>query len=162
MSMKFPKLPWQKKSEDTAATQAQSTFSWRIIAYAAMTLLVVLFALSLLWVYAWPNMFGSRGMLLRERMPYPLVIISPKQIITYGEYAENSIAVKRFYESQDFSQIGLRVDLNTEEGQKRFMVRKKEVLNKMIEDEALRSIAKDENITDTKDMAREGVRRSLE
>ncbi len=159
--MKFPKFPWQK-GEDVGSAQAGPTFPLRIIAYAVMTILVVLFALSLLWVYAWPNMFGSRGMLLRERMPYPLVIISPKQIITYREYAENSRAVKRFYESQDFSQIGLRVDLNTEEGQKRFMVRKKEVLNKMIEDEALRSIAKDENITVTKDMAREGVRRSLE
>jgi hypothetical protein len=145
--MKFPKLPWQKNEDDTATVPA---------------LLIVLFAVSLLWVYAWPNMFGERGAVLRERMPYPLVVISPRQVITYGEYAENSRAVKRFYESQDFSQIGLRVDLHTEEGQKRFMVRKKEVLNKMIEDEALRYIAKNENIVVTKDMAREGVRRSLE
>lgn len=134
----------------------------RILGYGALSLIVVLFALSLVWVYAFPNMFGSRGALLRERMPYPLVIVSPKQIITYREYTENARAVKRFYENQDFSQLGLRVDFSTEEGQKRFLIRKKEVLNKMIEDEALLVIAKEEGITVTKEMAREGVRRSLD
>ena len=159
--MKISKLPWQK-NEDTDSQQRQPVIHLRIIAYATLTCLVLFFALSLLWVYAWPNMFGTRGLMLREKMPYPLVYISPKQIITYRQYAENSQAVKRFYENQDFSQIGLRVDLHTEEGQKRFLVRKKEILNKMLEDEALRYIAKRENIVVTKDMAREGVRRSLE
>jgi parvulin-like peptidyl-prolyl isomerase len=101
-------------------------------------------------------------MLIRERMPYPLVVLSPSQIITYQEYRENTEAVKRFYQNQDFSQLGLRVDFSTEDGQKRFLVRKKEVLNKMIEDEALRKIAQDEGIVVTKDMAREGVKRSLD
>lgn len=161
--MQFLKKILPKKTETKSEGSSQKlSVPPRVIGYGVLSLGVVLFALSLVWVYALPGIFGAKGVELRERMPYPLVIVSPSQVITYREYAENTRAVKRFYENQDFSKLGLRVDLSTEEGQKRFLVRKKEILNKMIEDEALLAIAKGEGITVTKEMARDGVKRSLD
>ena len=159
--MKLPKITWGKKGEGEEG-ESGIHVSPAALVYSVLTLLVVLFALSLIWVYAWPNMLGSKMETLRERMPYPMVVIFPNQVITFREYHENTTAMQRFYENQDFSKLGLRVDFSTEEGQKRLLVRKKEVLNKMVEDSALRVIAKEEGIIVTKDVARDGVKRTLE
>jgi parvulin-like peptidyl-prolyl isomerase len=71
-------------------------------------------------------------------------------------------SVKRFYETQDFSKVGLRVDFSTDDGKKRFKVREKEVLNKMVEDTAIEMLAKEQGITVTRDEATQGVARKLE
>ncbi len=156
----MPKMPFRKK--ESANNEPPVTIKPIVALYVVLTLVALFFAVSLVWVYAWPNMFGTRGVSLRERMPYPMVVFSPTNIITYREYSKNTEAVQRFYENQDFSQIGLRVDFTTEEGKKRLAIRKKEVLNKMIEDEALRRIAKEEGIAVTQDMARESIKRTLD
>jgi len=131
------------------------------VLYASFATLILIFVVSLIVVYAFPesNVFASR---LKGVLPYPLVVMSYQDGITFRTLSQNMVSVKRFYETQDFSKIGLRVDFSTEDGQKRFRVREKEVLNKMIEDKAIERIAKAQGITVSRDEATQGVSRKLE
>lgn len=131
------------------------------VLYASLAVLILTLVVSLIVVYAFPesNVFSSR---LKSVLPYPIVVMSYQDGITYRTLSQNMVSVKRFYETQDFSKIGLRVDFSTEDGQKRFKVREKEVLNKMIEDKAIERIAKAQGITVSRDEATQGVSRKLE
>lgn len=129
--------------------------------YAALIVVVLVFAASLAMTYAFPqsSAFAEN---LKNTLPYPAVIISYQGGITYRTLAENMSAIKRFYEAQDFSKVGLRVDFSTDEGKKRFKVREKEVLNKMIEDETIRFLAGDRGIRISREEAAQAVSRKLE
>lgn len=151
--MKLTKPEWLTLNKDS--------FHLKNILYVLGISVFILFSISLLWVYAFPGLFGSRLEPLRERMPYPLLVLAPYEIVTYREYSDNAIASRRFYESQDFSKLGLRLDLSTPEGEKRFLVRKKEILNKLAEDTAIKEIARQNNIKVTRSLADEGVKRAL-
>ncbi|MDP3957686.1 MAG: peptidylprolyl isomerase [bacterium] len=131
------------------------------LVYGALIVLVLVFAASLIAVYgvSHPNAFVDR---LKSALPYPVAIVSYQSGITYRVLSQNMASVKRFYEAQDFGKIGLRVDFSTAEGQQRFKVREKEVLNKMIEDEAIKRLAKERGIWVSQDEAAQGVARKLE
>lgn len=129
--------------------------------YAALITVVFIFAASLTMVYVFPqsSMLSVR---LRNPLPYPAVVVGYRNWITYRSLTENMSAVKRFYEAQDFSQVGLRVDFSTDDGQKRFKVREKEVLNKMIEDSAIKILAKERGITVSREEAVQAISRKLQ
>ncbi|OGI31201.1 MAG: hypothetical protein A3G09_02470 [Candidatus Moranbacteria bacterium RIFCSPLOWO2_12_FULL_48_12] len=131
------------------------------LVYGALIVFVLIFAASLVAVYAvsQPNAFVDR---LKSALPYPIAIVSYKGGITYRTLSQNMASVRRFYEAQDFGKIGLRVDFSTAEGQQRFKVREKEVLNKMIEDEAIERLAKERGIQVSQNEAAQGVSRKLE
>ncbi len=128
--------------------------------YAALTVVALVFAASLVIVYVFPQ--SSLSASFRRALPYPAVIVDYRNWITYGLLAENMTSVKRFYETQDFSKIGLRVDFSTDEGKKRFKVREKEVLNKMIEDGAIKVLAQKRGISVSRDEAAQAVARKLQ
>lgn len=127
-----------------------------------MILIVVLgvFSLSLMAVY---TSFGSLRSISHAKnvFPYPIVVIEHRSGITSRTLAQNMVAVRRFYEVQDFSEVGIRVDFSTEDGQKRFKVREKEVLNKMIEDKAIERVATERGIRVSRDEASQNVARKL-
>ncbi len=99
---------------------------------------------------------------LVKQLPYPVTLVEYQRIISYRELSQNMQSVKRFYENQDFSKVGLRVDFSTDEGKKRLKLREKEVLNKMIEDQVIIQLARERGIFVTPEMAHQGVTRKLE
>jgi hypothetical protein len=106
---------------------------------------------------------GNRvGDMVRGALPLPVVVDGYHVVVTTKELAENVRSVRHFYEAQDFSQYGLRVDFSTDEGHKRLLVREKEVLNKMLEDFVVVSLAREQGIIITQEAAHDGVRRKLE
>lgn len=131
------------------------------LVYVALIVAVLVFAASLVMTYAFPQS-SAFALRLKDRLPYPAVIISYQSGITYRTLGENMAAIKRFYETQDFSKIGLRVDFSTDEGKRRFKVREKEVLNKMIEDDAIKLLADDRGIRVSSEEASQAVSRKLE
>ncbi len=145
-----------KARGDSSALIRMST-----LVYAGLVVLIIVFIGSLIAVYvpARPYAFAER---LKNTLPYPIAVIGYGDGITYRTLSQNMSSIRRFYEAQDFSTIGLRVDFSTEDGQKRFDVREKEVLNKMIEDDAIRILARERGIRVSPDEARQGVARKLE
>ncbi|MFZ2187652.1 MAG: peptidylprolyl isomerase [Candidatus Moraniibacteriota bacterium] len=130
--------------------------------YAMLIVLMLVFAGSLIAVYAVPSESNTALHRLKNALPYPIVIMNYRDGITFRALAQNMTSVKRFYETQDFSKVGLRVDFSTPDGQKRFQVREKEVLNKMIEDQAIKMVAREQGIIVSRDEATQGVARKLE
>ncbi len=61
--------------------------------------------------------------------------------ITISEIEENTASIKRFYENQDFSKFGIRIDFSTEDGKKRLQLQQRKMINKLIEDIAIEQIA---------------------
>lgn len=132
------------------------------VAYAALIFSALAFTASLVLLYYVSPRENTAAERLRQALPYPVAIISYREGITYRTLAQNMAAIRRFYEAQDFSKIGLRVDFSTDEGKKRFQVREKEVLNKMIEDDAIRILAGERGIKISREEADQAVSRKLE
>lgn len=131
------------------------------LVYALLVILVLLFSASVVAVYFFPDS-GRLTDTLKRTFPYPAVIIGYQKGITYTTLGDNMQSIRRFYEAQDFSQIGLRVDFSTDDGKKRFKVREKEVLNKMIEDEVIKILARERNIRVSAEEVHQAVTRKLE
>jgi len=133
-------------------------FSTLLLGSLSFFLVVVVLGLVLVYGFS----LSSRLEAWRDKTPLPLLLIGYQGVVSFRELTENMNSVKRFYENQDFSKVGLRVDFSTDDGQKRLKVREKEVLNKMLEDEAIRIIAENRGISVSKEIAHQGVARKLE
>ncbi len=141
------------------AKQGARRIKWGTIGLLGLVVIGVLFIATLVMVYALPR---SQAESVVNRFPYPVAVIGYREAVTHRTLSANLASVRSFYENQDFSKIGMRVDFTTEEGQKRLKVREKEVLNKMIEDKAIMLLAKERGIRVSDESVREGLRRKLE
>lgn len=145
----------------TKKTNSGKKIRLNVLGYALLAFVVFLFVATLVFVYGIPHKNATLEN-ITERLPYPIAVIGYKETVSLRALADNIQSVKRFYENQDFSKVGLRVDFSTDEGKKRFLVRKKEVFNKMIEDATIMLLARERGITITKEAVNEGVRRKLD
>ena len=134
---------------------------WSTLVYAVLAVALLFLAVTLILAYAFPKkpVWATEA---ASKLPYPMVVVGYQRAILFSELSANMQSIKSFYENQDFSKVGLRVDFSTDEGKMRFQVREKEVLNKMIEDKAIVLLAKKQGITISHQTAAEGVRRKLE
>jgi len=96
-----------------------------------------------------------------ERVPFPAVIIDYRHFISIGELNGNLKAIKSFYENQDFSKAGIRVDFSTDDGKKRLKVREKQLLNKMVEDKVIEVLARRKGIRINDNLVSQNVSRKL-
>jgi hypothetical protein len=116
----------------------------------AVVFLVALIVLGVLAVvYRFPDSLPGR--LFAERFPFPVVMIGGGVAVTTDELARNMQAIRRFYETQDFAQLGMRVDFTTSDGKKRLKIREKDLVNKMLEDKAIELMARERGITVTRE-----------
>ncbi len=96
-----------------------------------------------------------------SHFPFPAVAINYRYFISTSELSDNLKAVKKFYESQDFSRAGMRVDFSTEDGKRRLKVREKQLLNKMVEDKAIEILARERGIKISGDLAGQNLSRKM-
>lgn len=94
-------------------------------------------------------------------IPYPAALVD-KKIITLTDLSSRVLAAKKFYESQDFSAVGFRIDFSTDDGKRRLFVKEKDILDKMIEDAAIEREAKKRNIVVTSEMISQEVERKMQ
>lgn len=95
-------------------------------------------------------------------IPYPAAIVGSKHLVSISELQKSLQSVKNFYEKQNFSEAGLRVDFSTENGRKRLLVKKKEILNKLIENKIIEILAQKRGITITQEMTAQAVNQEIE
>lgn len=104
------------------------------------------------------NFFADQAIRL---LPFPAAIVNHGSFVTMRSLDSNLGSVRKFYENQNFSDVGLRVDFNTEDGQRRLRIKEKNILNKLIEDRIIEKLAADRNIIITKEMASQNVQREV-
>jgi parvulin-like peptidyl-prolyl isomerase len=126
-----------------------------------MSIVLVLLVLSLLGAYVFPERWAIAKK-IRSEVPFPAVVVDYRNAVPLRDLSDNLSSVKRFYESQDFSKIGMRVDFSTEEGKMRLKIREREIVNKMVEDAAIRSLAERQGVRITEAAAAAEVTRVLQ
>ena len=97
-----------------------------------------------------------------EVLHFPVAVVGADKFVTAKELSEDLTAVKKFYESQDFAKIGLRVDFSTPDGQKRLKVKERKLLNKLIENRMIEKLSEERDISVTDKMVQQNVDRELE
>lgn len=118
---------------------------WIIVGVAAGVIFVFLLFLVLgVYKFNWNNRFFVGA---TKIIPFPAVYVRGAGSISVNEIKSNAASVKKFYESQDFEKIGMRVDFSTDQGAKRLQVKEKEIINKMIENKVIEDLAKKRGIT---------------
>lgn len=128
--------------------------------FYGLGILILIFLASVIFFYTAPREVRQVQQTTKS-FPYPIVWINGS-LITERALAENMKSVRRFYENQDFSSLGLRVDFSTEEGQKRLQVREREVLNKMVEDASFIAIAKKKNIKVSEEEVKQDIKSRID
>jgi len=126
------------------------------LAYALLSVVVIYIVIIAILIYG----FGSDNWLVKKTaqyIPFPAAIVGGTHIVTVGEVENNLQAVKQFYENQDFSSIGMQVDLKTTEGQKRLKVKEKGIFNKLIENRIVEKLASDHGVVISKEMINQNV-----
>lgn len=98
--------------------------------------------------FNWNNNFF---ILISNRIPFPALYINGAGMISVNEIKSNNSSVKKFYESQDFEKLGMRIDFSTEQGEKRLQIKEKGIISKLIENKIIEDLAKkrDISISDT-------------
>lgn len=151
----------EKKKKAKKSEQEKIDVKIPTIMYSALIIIFSFIILIGIVIYGFGKEYGF--IKKTERIiPYPVAIIEKFNFISISELNENLDSVKKFYESQDFSQIEMRVDFSTESGKKRLKMKEKEVLNKMIEDKSVYFLAKKRGITITQEMVDQYLGRKLE
>lgn len=110
---------------------------------AIFVLLALFFGILIYWF----NFDGKSSRIAIKMLPYPAAIISNTNFVSVSELKSNLDAVKKFYENQDFSDTGFRVDFNTPEGKNRLKIKERKLLNKLIENKVVEIVAKKKGIT---------------
>ena len=132
--------------KDTSETKSVSV---RTVLKVGSIVAVVLFVVASVLVYFFPH--NPASLRVRNIMPYPAIIVNSTQPIFFRDVDKDIVSIRRFYESQsdDLSKAGLRIDFSTPDGQRRLMIREKELLNKMVEDKAIAKLAHERGIATT-------------
>jgi parvulin-like peptidyl-prolyl isomerase len=99
--------------------------------------------------------------MIEQIIPYPAAIINGTKIIPIDVLQSNLRSVKRFYENQNFSEAGLRVDFTTDNGKKRLLIKKKELLSKLVENKIIEILAAERNIIITEEAVTREVDQEL-
>lgn len=131
------------------------------ILFTALIAVAVLIILAGISIYIF-NANNKLVAICEKIVPFPAVIMNNTNFIPIYELKNNLQSVKQFYENQDFSKVGMRVDFSTADGQKRLKIREKELLNKMIEDRAIEILAKRKGIIVTSQVIDQNVERKLD
>lgn len=117
---------------------------WLIVGVSAGVIFAFLLFLFLgVYKFNWNNRFFAA---VEKIIPFPAVHIRGAGSVNIGEIKEDNAAVRKFYESQDFDQIGMRVDFSTEQGRKRLLVKEREIINKLIENKVIENLARKRGI----------------
>ncbi|EKE10846.1 MAG: hypothetical protein ACD_15C00193G0007 [uncultured bacterium] len=132
----------------------------KIVALSILAVFLVLILATGICIYGFGanNYFTGK---ITKLVPFPAALVDGRSFVTIGELNEDRSSVERFYKNQNFSEIGFRVDFDTEDGRKRLKIKEKKLLNKLIENRVVEKLAAEEGISITKEMAMQNVSREM-
>lgn len=120
----------------------------KIVKIGGMMAIVVIFFISIVvFITYFFNDDSILSQSMRRIMPVPAATINHTHWVSSAAVDDNLRALQHQYDNPQISESGLRVDFSTPDGEKRLLIRKKDILNKMVEDQAIMILAKDRGIT---------------
>lgn len=146
-------------TENTNPTATSRRIHPRTLVLALGGLMVILITTLFVVYYRYTDTW--LGQKLGMYIPFPVIIVNNEVIVDSQLLTENVASIRQFYESQDFSQMGIRVDFSTADGKKRLKLRERDLLNKLLEDAVIRQLAHQSGIVITEKEARADVEKRL-
>ncbi len=148
-----------KKSNQVKQEKKQKKIKLsKVVVSFIIVLFFLLFLVTGLVYYKQDNYWVIR---ITDIIPYPCVLINYTSPISFKEKREDLLAIKHFYENQDFSKIGLRIDFSTSIGKKKLKIRERQLLDKLIEDKSIELLAKKKGIKVTDEDVKQNLDRKL-
>lgn len=119
--------------------------------YAVLVMFVVVIGVGSILAYGTETALGKKiAATVSKIVPFPAAIVSGTNFVYWEDIEKNLSSIEKFYQSQDLSEEGLRVDFSTPDGKKRFEIKKREILDKLVEDKIIEVLAKKRGISITK------------
>lgn len=128
---------------------------------AACVAIFLMYVITIVVLFYIANMHNTVVDRTVKILHFPVAFIGVGNVVTINQLENNLVSVKKFYESQDFSEIGFRVDFKTADGQKRLKIKEKGLLNKLIENKIIEKLAADRNIVVTSAMVSQNIDRKI-
>ena len=120
------------------------------VLYAFLIVLIATIGIGAILAYGTHTEIGQKiAAKISKIIPLPAAIISGTELVYLKDLEDNIASVQQFYQTQSFSNDGLRVDFTTTIGKKRLQIKKREILNKLVEDKIIEILAKEEGVTIT-------------
>lgn len=117
------------------------------VIYSMLIILVLMIATGSILAYGTNTEIGQKiAAKIANVVPFPAVIVDRNHMVYLEGIEDNLNSVQQFYAAQSFSNDGLRVDFTTEIGKKRLEIKKREILDKMVEDQIIEVLAQQRGI----------------
>ena len=129
--------------------------------FYAVVILVIIFNLALAGVIYKSGIKNNFTNFFVKLIPYPIASVNYTNWISFSTLEENLNSVRMFYENQDFTSEGYRIDFKTSDGQKRLKIKEKNLLNKLIENKIIEILAQKKGIVLTDALVSQEVERKL-
>jgi hypothetical protein len=143
---------------DLVDSKKRIKISTALYALAIIVFLCIVLTGTLIYGFGMDNQLTQKA---AQIFPYPAAVIDGVNFISLNSLEKNLIAVKRFYENQDFESIGLKVDFTGIDGQKRLKIKEKNLLSKMIENRIIEILANKNGIVLTKEAIVQEVNKQM-
>jgi len=133
------------KNEDESAKEDEKKVLVRVstMIYSLIIILAVIFVAFVVFAYFSKSKTGiAVGNAVSNFVPLPAAVVNYTNFISIREVNDDLETLQSFYEKQDFSSVGMRVDFSTQDGEKRLQIKKKQLLNKLIEDKVVDILVK--------------------
>lgn len=147
------------KTTKKKVSKKKNKYELKVLAIILVIFFVVIFLGLGFYFYSPLNNLNNK---VFKYFSYPVVVTNGINIITSKELIADTEAVKKFYESQDFSTVGMRIDFKTKDGKLRGEIKEKDVLDKLVEDKIIRDIAKNNGIIVTKTEAQNEIQQKIQ
>lgn len=102
------------------------------------------------------------GQWLWRYVPAPIVWVDSSTYITTTEISTLRSAIRQFYTSQDFSNVGTRVDFDSAEGQVKLQYLERRLVNKLLEDKMVMKLGKAADISVSLEEADQAYQRRVD
>lgn len=135
--------------------------SMRTLSISGAIVFVCIVLVIVVGVYA---RYGTDGKAQKIASTFHLpafILWNPFFVFTTTELHGNMQSVRKFYEGQDFSSVGMRVDFTTDDGKKRLLSRERGILNKVMEDRIIEQTVNDAGGRVTDEEVSQNVERRL-
>lgn len=145
------------KKEKKGKKQKEIKTAMILYAAAIFVMAYIIFVAAAIYIFNVDNMLTQKT---AKIIPYPAALCD-SEAIRISELKDRTESVKKFYENQDFSDLEMRVDFNTEDGRKRLKIKEKYTLNKIIENLIIEKEAKKRGIVLTDEIVSQEVDRKI-
>lgn len=118
--------------------------------YSLLIIIIIIIGISSVLAYGTQTEIGKKiSAAISKIIPFPAAIINYSNVVYMRDVEKDLASLEKFYQTQDLSKEGLRVDFTTPDGKKRLQIKEREVIDKLVEDKMIEILAKKNGISFT-------------